>query len=141
MPSANKQQSAKREPELHYGIHNNPMRRQCQFTVKRFEVNYSNMELELTTSCLQGKRIAMFALVSVNPVGFGWRGFSLIVLDRPLMGSTTAANYAANCSERDHAFLSIQLHSVTLTSGSLIGHENLKAHSLRVRLLRNKWIC
>ena len=59
------------------------MRRHCQFTVKRFEVNYSNMGLELAPSCLQGKRIAMFALVSVNPVGFGWRGFSLIVLGRP----------------------------------------------------------
>ena len=52
-----------------------------------------------------------------------------------------AANLAANCSERDHAFLSIQLHLVTLSCGSLIGHEDFKAHSLRVRLLRNKWIC
>ena len=30
------------------------MRRQCQFTVKRFEVNYSNMGLELVTSCFMG---------------------------------------------------------------------------------------
>ena len=32
------------------------MRRHCQFTVKRFEVNYSNMGLELTTSCLPLRR-------------------------------------------------------------------------------------
>jgi len=30
----------------------NPMRRQCQFTVKRFRVNDSNMGLEPTTLCM-----------------------------------------------------------------------------------------
>ena len=30
----------------------NPMRRHCQFTVKRFEVNYSNMGLEHAPSCM-----------------------------------------------------------------------------------------
>ncbi len=52
-----------------------------------------------------------------------------------------AAIYAAKSQNRSLTFPSIQLHSLTLTCGSLIDHEDFKAHSLRVRLLRNKWVC
>ena len=96
-----------------YFPHNSPMKRHCQFTVKRFEVNYSRTRNLLT--------------VSQEPY--------------PCKKTNQLLPGAANCSERDHAFLSIQLHLVTLSCGSLIGHEDFKAHSLRVRLLRNKWIC
>ena len=66
------------------------MKRHCQFTVKRFEVDYSNMGLELTTSCLPLR----------HPI--------------PPNNKYTAANYASICSERDLTFLSFQLHLVTL---------------------------
>ena len=55
-----------------------------------------------------------------------------------LPAPTTLSTKSQN---RSLTFPSIQLHSVTLTCGSLIDHEDFKAHSLRVRLLRNKWVC